>query len=442
MPSFALELTIVCLLIVLNGAFAMSEMAIVSARKARLEQRAVDGDRRARIALNLANDPNQLLSTIQVGITLIGIINGAFGGATISMAVAEAIETVPFLAPYSTPISFGLVVSIITYLSLVVGELVPKRLALSNPEGVAVAVAAPMQVLATVARPIVRLLGASNDLVLRLLGSRPSGDAAVTEDEIRILIEQGTRAGVFHEAEQALVERVFRLGDERVEALMTPRHEVVWLDVEDDLEEVRRVITTCNHSRFPVGRGSLDDVIGVVHAKAILAPGIPVELSTLLEQPVFVPETMDAFRVLEAFRRSETQLAIVVDEYGGTQGILTPGDVLEAIVGSMPSPGGGVTPLIARLGDGSWSVDGMLPVDDLKEAFDLRGPEAEERGNYRSLGGLMMSRLGRVPSVGDWVEWAGLRLEILDMDGKRVDRILVRSLDAKEEPGADERATE
>ncbi len=442
MPSFALELTMVLLLIVLNGAFAMSERAIGSARKARLEQRAADGDRRARIALDLANDPNQLLSTIQVGITLIGIVNGAFGGATLSLAVAQTIETVPYLAPYSTPISFGLVVSTITYLSLVVGELVPKRLALRNPEGVAIAVAAPMRLLATAARPIVHVLGASNDLLLRLLGSRPSDEAVVTEDEIRILIEQGTRAGVFHRAEQVLVERVFRLGDERVESLMTPRHEVVWLDVEDDVEELRRVVIASNHSRFPVIRGSPDDVIGVVQGRAFLTSGTPVDLAALLEPPVFVPETMSAFRVLERFKRSDIRLAIVVDEFGGTQGIVTPGDILEAIVGSMPSPGVDRSPPIARLADGSWSVDGALAVDDLKEALDIRGPEAEERGSYRSLGGLMMSRLGRVPSVGDRVEWAGRWLEILDMNGRRVDRVLVRPLDAHTNLVADESAVD
>jgi putative hemolysin len=428
MPSFTFELVIVLLLIVLNGVFAMSELAIVSARKVRLEQRADDGDRRARVALKLANDPNQLLSTIQVGITLIGIINGAYGGASLAAPVAEALQAVPLLAPYSTPISFGLVVSVITYLSLVIGELVPKRLALRDPERIAVAVAEPMQLLATIARPIVRLLSASNDLVLRLLGSRMSDDDPVTEDEIKLLIEQGTRAGVFHAVEQTLVERVFRLGDQHVGELMTPRHEVVWLDVDDDPEELRVVIMNSEHSRFPVVRGDPDDVIGVVRAKSILTSVQPIDLIALIEEPVFVPETMVAFRVLEVFRRSAAPLAIVVDEYGGTQGIVTPHDLLVAIVGSLPATEAGTPQQIARLQHGSWSIDGMLSVDELRDLLDLEDTPADERGSYRSVGGFVMARLGHVPSVGDAIEWAGFRFEVLDMDGKRIDRILVHPL--------------
>jgi len=442
MPSFAPELLIVLLLIVLNGVFAMSEMAIVSARKARLAQRAADGDRRAQTALELANDPNQLLSTIQVGITLIGIVNGAFGGATMASAVGEAIQAVPFLAPYSAPIGFGLVVSVITYLSLVVGELVPKRLALGNPERVAVIVAGPMRLLAMLASPVVRLLSASNDFVLRLLGSRPSDEAPVTEDEIKILIQQGTRAGVFHETEQALVERVFRLGDARVDALMTPRHEVVWHDLEDSFEDLRRIVVESGHSRFPVARGSLDDVLGIVAAKSLLAQhwsGTTIDLAPLIQQAVFVPESMDAFRVLETIRQSETQLAVVVDEYGGTQGIVTAGDILEAFVGSMPSPGEADSPAVARLDSGAWSVDGMLSMDELSDALDLPDFEPEDRGAYRSLGGFIMTRLGRVPEIGDRVEWADLRFEVLDMDGKRVDRVLVQSIDDAAVRGADDR---
>ena len=427
MPSFTFELVVVLLLIVLNGAFAMSEMAIVSSRKARLEQRAEDGDRRARIALNLANDPNQLLSTIQVGITLIGIVNGAYGGASLAAPIAEGLQAIPALAPYSTPISFGLVVSIITYLSLVVGELVPKRLALSDPERVAIAVAVPMQALATFARPIVRLLSASNDLVLRLIGSRMSNDAPVTEDEIKLLIEQGTRAGVFDAVEQTIVERVFRLGDRHVGELMTPRHEVVWLDVDDPPDELDVIVRGSEHSRFPVIRSNPDEVIGILRAKAFLTSDRPIRLDALIEQAVFVPETMEALRVLEIFRRSGTPMAVVVDEYGGTQGIITASDVLAAIVGSLPAPESGAPQPISRLDDTSWSVDGTLSVDELRDVLDLRAPAAEDRGNYRSVGGLVMSRLGRVPAVGDAVEWDGVRLEVLDMDGRRIDRVLVHA---------------
>jgi putative hemolysin len=437
MPSFTFELTIVLLLIVVNGAFAMSEMAIVSARKARLEQRAEDGDRRARIALDLANDPNQLLSTIQVGITLIGIVNGAYGGASLAAPVAALLQAVPVLEAYSTPISFGIVVTIITYLSLVIGELVPKRLALSNPERIAIAVAVPMRTLATVCRPVVRLLSASNDLVLRLLGSTRANDAPVTEEEIKLLIEQGTRAGIFDAVEQTLVERVFKLGDRQVGELMTPRHEVVWLDAADAPDELRVIVTNADHSRFPVARGGLDDIVGIVRAKSILAAEPPIDLLALVEEPVFIPETMDAFRVLEVFRRSASKLAIVVDEYGGTQGIVTPDDVLVAIVGSFPAIDAGGPHQIARLEDGSWSIDGMLAVDELDDLLDLEAAPSDERGAYRSVGGLVMTQLGRIPSEGDAIEWAGFRFEVLDMDGKRIDRILVRRLDSSdmESPG-------
>jgi putative hemolysin len=450
MPSALPELLIVLLLIVLNGVFAMSEMAIVSSRKVRLEQRAATGDRRARIALDLANNPNELLSTIQIGITLIGIVNGAYGGATISQTVSAGIAQVPGLAPYSGPLGFGLVVSVITYVSLIVGELVPKRLALGNAEQVAVVVAEPMRLLATLARPIVRLLSASNDLVLRLLGSGPSSEAPVTEEEIKILIQQATQAGIFHEAEQELVERVFKVGDARVETLMTPRLDVVWLDTQDPFAETRRTVIESDHDRFPVGRGSLDELVGVVQAKAVLAldgattaseapgstgeSGSSMRLESLTEPAVFVPETMDALRALEALRQAGTRLAIVVDEYGSTQGIITAGDILAAIVGDFPSARESISPEIVRLGDDAWSVDGMVSIDELQETLGLSGLEPDEPGGYRSLGGFVMTRLGQVPTVGDRLEWAGLRFEVADMDGRRVDRVLVQPVAPAAEP--------
>lgn len=428
MPSYALEALIVLLLILLNGAFAMAEMAIVSARKVRLEQWASRGDRGARIALELANDPNQLLSTIQVGITLIGIVNGAFGGATLSFELAEVLRLVPWLAPYSTAISFALVVSAITYLSLVVGELVPKRLALNNPERVAVVVATPMRRLSSIAAPIVRLLGASNDLVLRLLGVRPTGEAPVTEDEIKILIEQGAEAGVFEPAEHEIVESVFKLGDQRVGELMAPRLDIVWLDINDPVEEIRRIIIESNHSRFPVGRGSLDDVVGIAQAKRILAhrlAGEPLELERYLDRPLFVPESMPTFRVLEAFKQSGIQMALVIDEYGSTAGLITPSDILEAIVGAIPSPEELAAPPVIRRDDGSWLVDGKVRVDELQEILGLEALSWADGRDYHTIGGLVMSRLGRVPQPSDAFDVGGLHIEVLDMDGKRVDKVLV-----------------
>src|SRR5215208_1527776 len=271
MPPIAVELLIVVLLILLNGVFAMSELSIVSARKARLEQLANAGDRRARAALDLANEPNQLLSTVQVGITLVGIFTGAFGGATLSAALAAQIRQVQALAPYSEALGLGIVVLAITYLSLIVGELVPKRLALNSPERIAATVAIPMRTFSRLASPIVALLGASTDLVLRVLRVRPSTAAPITEEEVKILIEQGTRAGVFEAAEQDIVGSVFRLGDRRVSSLMTPRPDIVWLDLDESPANLRRVIVECEHSRFPVCRGNLDAVVGVALAKDILA---------------------------------------------------------------------------------------------------------------------------------------------------------------------------
>ena len=282
-----------------------------------------------------------------------------------------------------------------------------------------------MRLLSTIASPIVRLLSASNDLVLRLLGSRQTGEAPVTEEEIKILIEQGAEAGVFELAEQEIVESVFKLGDQRVGALMTPRPDIVWLDIDDPLEEIRRVIIECNHSRFPVARGSLDDIVGVAQAKTILAHGLagePLDLERCLDRPAFVPESMPALKVLEQFKQSGTQLALVVDEYGGLEGLITPSDILEAIVGAIPSPEEIAAPPIVRRDDGSWLVDGRLSVDELQDALGLEvlSPGDDHR-DYHTVGGLVMSRLGRVPEPADTFDVGRLRFEVLDMDGKRVD---------------------
>jgi putative hemolysin len=428
MPPIAVEIVAILLLILLNGAFALSEMAVVSARKARLEQRANAGDRRARAALELANEPNQFLSTIQVGITLVGILTGAFGGARLAGPLAAQLQRVPALAPYSEPLALSSVVLASTYLSLIVGELVPKRLALNSPERSAAAVAIPMRALARLAAPLVALLGASTDLVLRLLGQRPAAEAPVTEEEVKILIEQGTRAGVFEAAEQEIVESVFRLGDRRVSSLMTPRPEIAWLDLEGAPERIRRAIVEHEHSRFPVGRGGLDEVVGIALAKDILAPAPPdrpLDLEALVRPALFVPESMPAFRALETFKRSGCQIALVVDEYGSVQGLVTIIDLLEALVGDIPSPAELAEPPALRRPDGSWLLDGTLPFEDAKEMLGLGELPGEGSGDYHTVGGLMMRQAGRIPGVGDGFEWEGLRFEVVDMDGNRVDKVLV-----------------
>ena len=428
MPSVSFEVLVIVLLIIINGIFAMSEIAVVSARKTRLQQRAEEGNPKARAALELANNPNQFLATIQIGITLIGILAGAFGGATIARQLDAMLSDIPWLAPYSHPLSLGLVVLAITYLSLVVGELVPKRLALNSPERVATAIATPMQLLSRVAYPAVHLLGLSTEVLLRALGMKPSTEPPVTEEEIRALLEQGTQAGMFEAAEQEMVERVFRLGDRRVSAVMTPRTEIAWLDRRAPAEATRHIITTSVHSRFLVADGSLDNILGVVHAKDLLAhilSGQTLDLAATLQQPLYVPESMRALKTLELFKQSATHIALVIDEYGGIQGLVTPSDILEAIVGDLPEAGEQLEPLAVQREDGSWLLDGMLPVDEFKDLFDLDDLPGEDQGIYQTLAGFVIMQLGRIPVVADYFEWDGLKIEVVDMDGNRVDKVLV-----------------
>jgi putative hemolysin len=428
MSSIIFEGLVVVLLIFINGIFAMSEIAVVSSRKTRLQQWAEEGNARARAALELANNPNQFLATIQIGITLVGILAGAFGGATIARELAVMLSDITWLQPYGHPLSLVLVVLGITYLSLIVGELVPKRLALNNPERLAMAVAVPMQALSRVAYPAVHLLGLSTEFLLRALGIRPSTEPPVTEEDIRALIEQGTQAGMFEEAEQEMVERVFRLGDRRVSAVMTPRTEIVWLDRAASAQAIRSTITDSAHSRFLVAEGSLDNALGVVHAKDLLAHILGeqvVDLEATLQQPLYVPESMRALKVLELFKQSGTHIALVIDEYGGIQGLVTPSDILEAIVGDLPEAGEQVEPLALQREDGSWLLDGMLPVDEFKDLFDLGDLPGEDQGIYQTLAGFVIMQLGRIPAATDYFIWEGLKIEVVDMDGNRIDKVLV-----------------
>ncbi|MBD2236050.1 MULTISPECIES: hemolysin family protein [Tolypothrix] len=428
MSSMTFEILIILVLIIANGVFSMSEMAIVSARKVRLQQLANQGDAKARAALKLAESPNQFFSTIQIGITLIGILTGAFGGATIAEKLAVYVKLIPFLAAYSQPVSFGLVVLIITYLSLIVGELVPKRLALNNPEAIAAFVAIPMRALAAIASPAVYLLSASTEMVLRVLGIRPSTEPQVTEEEIKILIEQGTEAGTFEEAEQDMVERVFRLGDRPVSAFMTPRPDIVWLDLEDSAEENREKMVDSAYSRYPVCQEGLDNVLGVIPVTDLLArsfKGEPLDLTVGLRQPVFVPESTRGLRVLELFKQTVTHMALVVDEYGVIQGLVTLNDIMSEIVGDVPADPSQDQPQAVQREDGSWLLDGMLPVEEFLEIFDMEEWQPDERGSYQTLGGFVITHLGRIPAAADHFEWQGMRFEVMDMDGNRVDKVLV-----------------
>ncbi|MEH2349996.1 MAG: hemolysin family protein [Nostoc sp.] len=428
MSPITFEILIILVLIIANGVFSMSEMAIVSARKVRLQQLANQGDAKARVALKLAESPNHFLSTVQVGISLIGILTGAFGGATIASRLAVYVKLVPLLAPYSEPLSFGIVVLLITYFSLIVGELVPKRLALNNPEKIASIVAIPMQALAAIASPVVFLLSASTDLILRVLGITASTEPQVTEEEIKILIEQGTEAGTFEEAEQDMVERVFRLGDRPVSYLMTPRPDIVWLDLDDSPEENRQKMVDSAYSRYPVCQAGLDNVLGVIPVTDLLARsfrGEPLDLTVGLRQPVFVPESTRGLKVLELFKQTITHMALVVDEYGVIQGLVTLNDIMSEIVGDVPSTDGQDQPQAVQREDGSWLLDGMLPVEEFLELFGMEEWESEERGSYQTLGGFVITHLGRIPAAADHFEWQSMRIEVMDMDGNRVDKVLV-----------------
>jgi putative hemolysin len=430
MPSFSVELLIILLLTIANGLFVMSEMAIVSARKVRLQQSANQGDRRARVALDLANDPNNFLAIGQVGITLIAIVSGAFGEAALSRRFEPLFASIPVLQPYAQVLAFLVSVICITYLTLIIGELVPKRLALTHPERISIMVASPMSLLATIAAPIVYLLGTSTDIVMRILGIRPSDEPQVTEEEIRVMIEQGTEAGMFEQAEEDIMKRVFRLGDRRISALMTPRLDIIWLDLEDSAEENRRTMMESSHSRFPVCHGGLDNLLGVVQVYDLLVKswsGQELDLTSSLQSPVFVPESTRALKVLELFKQSGTQIAFVVDEYGVIQGLVTFTDVLQAIVGDIPSIEELQEPQAVQREDGSWLLDGMLPIYQFKEILNLEDEElpGEQRGTYQTLGGFVVMHLGRIPSPADHFAWSTMRFEVMDMDGNRVDKVLV-----------------
>ncbi|MEZ0396428.1 MAG: hemolysin family protein [Anaerolineales bacterium] len=420
------EILTIFLLIVFNGILAMSEAAMLSARKVRLQQQANEGKRGAQTALRLLEAPNQFLSTIQIGITVIDVLIGAISGALAADLFIRWLEVSPALASFSRVIGVAVGVLVTSYFSIVLGELVPKRLALQNPERLAAFIAAPMAFFSKLFTPFVWLLGKSTDLTLRLFGIRQVAEAPVTEEELLVQLDQGTQAGVFQESEQEMVEGVFSLSDRRVNALMTPRNEIVWLDVNDAVEEIRRKMAESPYSRFPVGEDSLDRPLGVVKAKDVLLENIRSgkDLLKLARPPIFIPETAFGSRALEMFRETQRDLMLVVDEFGVVQGLLTLADILEEIVGEF-----GGEPQATQRQDGSWLLDGMLPNDEFKEIFNLRHLPAEEE--YETLGGFIMTHLGRIPKAADHFEWGGLRFEVMDMDGNRVDKVLVTTLPLK-----------
>jgi putative hemolysin len=436
----ALDIVLLFILFLLNGVFAMSELAIASSRKTRLQQWAEEGDDRAAVALRLAEHPNRFLATVQIGITLIGIITGFYGGATLSEPVARYLARVPAIAPYSQSIAVVLVVGLVTYLSLLVGELVPKRLALQNPERIAMAIAHPMNVLSRVAAPLVTFLGASSEFILRVLGVRHAGDPPISEEEIQILLQEGAAAGVFDPAEHEMVEGIFDLGDREARELMTPRYRLVALDADDPLDESFRKMAASPHQIFPVYEGDLDRLLGMAPVKSLWAAslsGDPIDLRALTEPALIVPESMPALEVLQRFRDRASNAAMVVDEYGGIQGLISLHDLMEAITGDL-AVSQERSGEVVRRDDGSWLLDGALPVHEVRDVLEIDDPlPGEENGDYETLGGFLMSRLERIPDVGDSTDWSGHRFEVVDMDGRRVDRVLVTTDAAGSATGAD-----
>jgi putative hemolysin len=439
MSIVAFQIAAIILLILLNGFFAMSETALVSSRKARLRQRAEEGDRGARAALELADSPNRFLSTVQIGISLIGVLAGAFGGATLARPLAGALRGVPALAPYAGSVAFGAVVVAITYLSLILGELVPKRLALNGAEVVASRVSGPMRLISTITSPAVWFLSASTEAVLGLLRARSTPESPVSEQEVEILMEEGARAGVFEEEERDLVRRALQLDDRPVHELMTPRPKVAWLDADDPQEEVLRQAREAGHSYYPVARGDLDDLLGIASVKDAWvrqAFGEPADLLDSLRRSLLVPEGAPATDALEAFKRSGLPTALVIDERGHIEGLVTLTDVLEALVGEVPGEDEPAEEAILRREDGSWLVDGLLAAHELKKHLGTRGLPREGETDYQTVGGMVMEALGRVPEEGDRFEWEGYSFEVLDMDGRRVDKVLVAPVRNTDPAGA------
>lgn len=417
-----MEILIIIFFTLINGVLAMSEAAIISSRKARLTQRAERGDNGAKIALELSQNPNRFLSTVQIGITLIGILAGAFGGATIAEDLGKQLAQIEFLSPYSDVLAVFLVVLLTTYLSLIIGELVPKRIAIQNPENIARIVAPAMSFISKIAYPLVWFLSLSTDIVLNLLGVKAADNSAVTEEEIHVMIDEGTQAGIFDETEQDMVTSIFRLDDIPAKALMTPRRNMAVLDIQDTHEELIEKISDSGHSRYPVIDDSPEHIIGVVRASDLLRCSlrhIPITLKTLASPPLFIPESATAADVLALFKRDRQQFGFVIDEEGAIEGIITLHDILEAVIGDMSKE-----PDVIRREDGSFLVDGAMPIETFKDVIEADVLPEEDR--YNTLAGFVFFELGKIPTTGDSFVWGNFQFEIVDMDGNRVDKVLVR----------------
>ncbi len=431
MENIAIEILILLVLFIANGIFAMSEIAVVSLRKARLEHLAKKGNKRYKIALELFNSPGKFLSTVQVGITVIGIIAGVFSGATLAEKLVFYFNQFPLLKEYSQFLGYFLVVSLITYLSLIIGELVPKRIAINSPEKIALIVAVPMKWISTIAKPVVSFLTVSSNIILKLLRIKPSTEPTVTEEEIRILIREGKTAGIIEKTENEILDSVFKFGDKRVESILTPRTQISWLDISLSLEENLKIISETKYSYYPVCEDTIDNMLGIIRIKDLfnlLLDNKTISIKENIIRPLYIPETSRALTLLEKFKETKNHVAIVIDEYGGIQGLVTVNDIVTQVLGEFPASDGQDEPPAIKRDDGSWLIDGLIPVDDFKEIFNIETLEGEAEEGFQTISGFIMMKLEKIPRSGDKFESDGITYEVVDMDGNRIDKVLVKKI--------------
>ncbi|OGB76117.1 hypothetical protein A2476_05585 [candidate division CPR3 bacterium RIFOXYC2_FULL_35_7] len=427
-----MNIFILFILILLNGMFSMAEIAIISARRTKLQHRAKDGDRSAQLVLDMAKSPNQFLSSIQISITLIGILTGVLGGAEITDSLAVSLARISFLTPYSSTIALWIVVIIITYFTIVLGELVPKRLALNFPDQIALFVALPLHFIIRIFSPIATFLSSSTDLILQIFQLKKDQNQLISEDEIKILISEGTKTGVFNPTEKDIVERTFKVGDKKVKGLMTPRSEIIWIDINNSEKIIRDKIIKNPLAYYPVCRGSIDKVKGVIRAEDVLTGYLvneKIELEKILHEPLLVSENMKALDVIDLYKKSGIHTALVLDEFGSVEGLISLTDILEAIVGSVPSIDELEEQEVVRRKDGSFLVDGLLSIDEFKEQLHIKHIPGEYSGDFNTIGGYVfnkiMNKQNEIPKTGNRYEDESVSLEIVDMDGNRIDKLLV-----------------
>ena len=426
-----MEFFIILMLVILNGIFAMAEIALVSSRKARLEEKANKGNKGAKTALLLLQKPEEFLSTVQVGITLVGVIAGAYGGVAWANDVSLFFQQFDSLKEFAVEISYVIVIGLITYLSLIIGELVPKSMAYNNPEGIAIALAPVMRMLSIVATPVIRFLSFSTKIVVSIFGITPKNEPPVTEEELKILIEQGSQFGSIEKNETEMIKSIFRFGDRKAYSIMINRQDIVWIDVNDSIEDTKETVYNSNYSRLPLGDESLDKIIGIIKVKdffRLSEKGNELNLREFAIQPLFIPENLPAIKILERFRETKIHIAIVINEYGSTEGMITLHDLIENIFGELPERHEVFETPIFEREDGSLLIEGSLLIDELKEKLNIPFEHPEE---YSTLGGYMMFKLNKIPQIGDKFVSENFKFEVVDMDGKRVDKVLIEKDDKK-----------